>query len=850
MIKEPKKQIFSAFALILCTIFAIWCCLILSASNNISLSWDGSGHQAISLIYTDSIYSNFQGWSYHYFAGMPFPNFYPPAFYLFTGFLSQLIGFENAFKTLIIATIFFLPIALWFLIFNLTNKNYTASFLGTIGGLFLLADARFVFSLPAGLDFFSTFQIGLYTQPLGFLFLLLWYINFLKIKGFNWWFCLSAVLLALAVLSNFFAGITAALMAIVVITEDFYLWRKKKLNISQIAEENVATPNIEKSNLSPNFITGILPRILSCIFAFFLTLFWLAPMLSQYEYFTTRPYIVEGSQLLSATWWYWFGLAVFGFYVWYRNQTRAFWSFSTFCLILTIIVVFATFIAPDWFPLQSPRFLAMLNFLLVVPVGIGLAKIFKWFAKLLGETKDENEPFSFKKFKYTLGVFVSLLIVLIISSPGTGAGKGLGFIEKNAKPEIEQILEFGKQHQDGRYLVEVIHPQRTPAYTEAAFDARAINAYLGSNGNETLSAVFHEASPHSLFMLPVINSLSDYPDSFGISSVLSDDLDFQAQPIEKHVERAKFLGVKYLVIRTPQMKEKISKVKGIAQKYDLGWWTIYELNSEKDANPVGIALENRPALIFSDFTLKARYRNDLSYIRFTEEQFADGWFDVLLAKSPETGIENIKNWKKFGAVIINDYSYSNESDAYEKLKEISQDRLVILISGEDQLFNRILQNRSEFSKLEIIERPQITQRGEMLKSDHPSFHYNGTSIRQMWQRLREILDKNKIPTGVNNGSISAQKLPNRININFAAAEETPILITNTFHPRWKRSDDGEIYPATPFYQLTFLKEPTTLIYAKSPYDQTAFWISALTLISLIGFCFVRTVTIKFYQWRK
>src|SRR5262249_7564096 len=164
---------------------------------------------------------------------------------------------------------------------------------------------------------------------------------------------------------------------------------------------------------------------------------------------------------------------------------------------------------------------------------------------------------------------------------------------------------------------------------------------------ETLSSVFHESSPHSLFMLPVINSLSSYPDSFGISSVLSDDLDFAAQPIEKHIERAKFLGLRYLVIRTPAMKEKLAKVSGIKQNYDFAWWSIYHLEINDNANPNAKLLANRPALVVSKFTLKARYRNDLSYVRFVEEQFGDGWFEVLLSRSPELKIDRLQGLETF-----------------------------------------------------------------------------------------------------------------------------------------------------------------------------------------------------------
>ncbi len=54
-----------------------------------SRAWDGSGHQAIAQIYSNSIFPDSFGWSYAYFGGMPFPNFYPPVFYWLVGLLSQ-----------------------------------------------------------------------------------------------------------------------------------------------------------------------------------------------------------------------------------------------------------------------------------------------------------------------------------------------------------------------------------------------------------------------------------------------------------------------------------------------------------------------------------------------------------------------------------------------------------------------------------------------------------------------------------------------------------------------------------------------------------------------------------------
>ena len=841
MVKKYLKKSLAFISSGLLLFLAIYFCFY---SESASRAWDGSGHQAIAQIYSHSIFPDSFGWSHAYFSGMPFPNFYPPVFYWLVGLFSQTLSFESAFKLIVFLPVFLLPLVLWNFIYSLTDKNRLAAWAGAIGSAFLLLDSRFIFALPAGLDFFSTFQIGLYTQPLGFIFLLLWYLNFTKIDESNWRFVLSAILLALTVLTNFFAGTTATLMAGIFIIEDAARWRQSiaaSKNNENKEKEDVWRSKVER--ISENLFQDnrLISRrqfsahFSSCLIAFFLTLFWVVPMVSEYQYFVTRPYIIEANQLLSPAWWIWFALAIAGFYIWYHHQTRAFISYTVSCLILGMLVALAAFIAPDWVPLQSARFLAMLNFFLVVPVGLAIAKGFRWFAKLLGEIKEEIEPFSFRRFKYTLGVSLFLLAVLIISSPGTRMGENYAFISEVDKPEIWQILNFAKDHTDGRYLVEVINPQKSIASADAAFDARAINSYLGSNGNETVSAVFHEASPHALFTLPVINSLSDFPDSFGISSILSDDLDFQEQPIEKHLDRAKFLGVKYLVIRTPAMKDKLSKVAGIENKYDFGWWTVYQLPSAGEANPVARILPNRPALVVSDFTLKARYRNDLSYVRFVEEQFNDDWFDVLLARSLEMKIERLTDWENFGAVIINNYQYADENAAFEKLKEIAQKRLLILISDENPLYRRILQDRAEFPKLEVIERPKPDNAGEMLKFDHPTHHYNPSPVRQMWRSIRQILETNKVPIESAQTAITGEKLKNRINSSLSSQEELPVLISNTFHPNWSRDDGDRIYPATPFYQLTFANRPISLNYRRSGADTVGFWISAATLISLLGF---------------
>lgn len=78
-----------------------------------------------------------------------------------------------------------------------------------------LTSARFGGQLlwASGLDYFSTLSIGMYTQPLGFVLLLIWYAVYFEAHRRPSRFMISSVLLALAVLANYLNVSTRSLDA-------------------------------------------------------------------------------------------------------------------------------------------------------------------------------------------------------------------------------------------------------------------------------------------------------------------------------------------------------------------------------------------------------------------------------------------------------------------------------------------------------------------------------------------------------------------------------------------------------------------------------------------------------------
>ena len=95
----------------------------------------------------------------------------------------------------------------------------------------------------------------------------------------------------------------------------------------------------------------------------------------------------------------------------------------------------------------------------------------------------------------------------------------------------------------------------------------------------------------------------------------------------------------------------------------------------------------------------------------------------------------------------------------------------------------------------------------------PSEHYDGSSIRETWKAIRSALDREKVPV--------------------ASSELTvPMLIAQTFHPKWVRSDNQPLYAATPFFTFGFFDQSLSLNFQRTRYDRWALWCSAAALLFL------------------
>jgi hypothetical protein len=854
--------------IILCRslVIAMW-------QSGIPRAWDGTGHYGIAQIYAQSIFPDTFGWTNAYLAGMPFPNFYPPLFFWCVALLAklQLFSFLTAFKLMVLLPLILIPAAIFFLGWSLSNKDLRIAFWAGLVTLLPLTSSRFGGQLKwaSGLDYFSTLSIGMYTQPLGFVLLLVWYAVYFKAQLRLSRFILSTLLLAAAVLANYLNVITATIIVAATLLFDVV--------------------HLLRNRYDAEARRTLIAHTLSPVCSAALTLFWMVPMLNAYGYFVTRPFplVIVTRDMIQ-----WFIVATVGIVCWLIKRTRATGPHIAVCLVLASILALSGFLAPRWLPLQANRLSPTLYFFLAIPVAYALVTLWEKITALVYWLVPRARPFSVRYAPYFIGLFFLLLLPYyyslsrrpnilffydyqsrlsfypkVVSGPATttpsatsaqmlsllnqqrpsdlNAGELIDSLREDhqnsvamlnaSKSMLDNILAFARERHDGRYAVEIPAQYRIDA---ASFDSRALNSYLGAQGNQTLTVVFREASPNSLFMFPAVGAVSYNPDNFGFSSVLGDDLDFSEQPLAKHLDRLRYLGARYLVINSDKVKAQLAQDPAIGARHDFGTWSIFEF---RDGPPAQIRqLAYRPALVVTSFTVKGRRANQYNFIRFAEEQFSDDWFDVLLARAPTTSLDDLGSLaelNQFGAIILDTYDCERCDLVYRQLKQFAQTRPLILLARDSSFGNRIRSSLSDFPKATVIERDEEEDQGAWLGNYAATRRYRSSPQRAVWAQIRTILESNKIPTEPANvqGTIG----PNWIQLGYDGPElpvenSVPVLISTTYHPNWRAERAQAIYPATPMFMLTFVRQPTRIAFARRPLDRTGVWVSAITLVGILG----------------
>lgn len=719
-------------------------------------SWDGSGHFAMLAVYNRSIFPDVFGWTANYFGGMPFPNFYPPLWYWLASGLHHLgVPLYLGAKLLVFTSEAAIPLALAVLAWTVSGRRSTT--LGTVLlSLFPLLDRRLLPHFPGGLTFVSTFAEGIYTEPLGFVCMTLAVAAMLQPWRSQRLAAGQVALLSFTLLANFFAFVS----------------------LLPFIAAAVALPWREGLRLRVVWWTGMLA--LSCC----LTAFWTIPVLTHYSSFATlalRPPIKE---VVPEVMWFWFELGAVSSIWCYRACQR---PMKIFLIGLALLAVFAACTGLPVtrnLPLQLPRLVAILALLTTIPMAHVGATLIRG---LLDSFKDCRNTWAIASCAFgSIGV-VTLLLSPSLVNPSL-------YKDEPSEHELAALLQFGASHMQGRYLVVLPH-----SHAER-YEARSVSSYLGAQGNEVATSVFREASPSSLFYIPLQNAFSGVPAAFGISSSLANDTDFLEESWSAKLAQAKELGVRYAVVpssEAPPFADLVAKTEH---------WNVFDLGP---AQPQTVALPYLPALVVGTGSVKERRSGDFDFTRLAEEQFRSADFTVRLVSASFHALDGDLDLNEFGTLVFSSCPNGLTRREIQSVRSFERNRMTLIVDDGSISCKNLTESLGSSAKPILLHKMMpntwLDGRGEMrLGNAEPA---------RIWDLLRHEMNAHKVSTPTQAGLLGI-----------------PYLVRTTYNSDWRREDGKPLYLAAPSFMLTFSSAPPKPTFKRSRVEEGAVFVSGISTI--------------------
>ncbi len=612
--------------------------------------WDGIAHFSVADLYAQRLFPAFSGWLPEYFAGMPFPDFYPPLFYFLVALLARLgLSMEAAFLGLQTLASAAVPVLAYGCARRLAAAK-TAGFVAGALSIAFLVDRQPLASF--GISLQATFGIGLSTQLLAFCFLLLFYFFFLEAHASRRQATAAALCLAAVALTNvhvvwdaacLFAGLAAARL---------------------VAARGAAARWAELGRSAA--VGGVAVLLSAC---------WLLPMLTRLDYVPTMALESPPAALVIYAF---FRLGVYlvlgGVAAWANRDARALGLVAG----LVLLLAFSSFPSARYLPdlaLQPGRFLIAFQFLVPLLVGYLVASIRKLTAR----------PW--------VRVTAALVAIAVFFAYIERVDQPFGNLSETQAADYRQVLAALAGRTDGRVLVEM--------GTGAPSDSFGLQALVGRAGNHSLTTVFRESSMSVLFAAPLRNVFSSRQDNFGVDSKVPSGELLARQGIEAQLARLSWFNVRYFALKTATARERLFRLPGVVPIAE-GRWSTFELPGAG----AGYAevLPASPVLTFASFSVKRRADADLDFIRLGEELFAAGRREPVLALA-RTGKLDREELAPFALVLVTEYRYDDAERAYAALEAFSRDHSLVLLSSSDPLFARLAALAPGRATVRVVEAP-------------------------------------------------------------------------------------------------------------------------------------------------
>jgi hypothetical protein len=725
--------------------------------------------------YSEYIFPSVWGWIPNWFAGMPFPQFYPPLIFIITALLHKIFFFSSyvtifKFFTLFIQVI--TPAVIVWLTYHLTKNKFSMWLVSILSIVFISHDA--LFERFDGITVPSTLNSGFIAQLLGFVLLLIWFKYFTEAKQTIQSKTLSIIFLFLILISNAhivpIAGIYFLVTYITYITKDIYPLKIKEIFVKS----------------SSFFLQGAVPILLAA--------FWYFPLYTYKEYLVTMALDIPGQLFKKGIWVFIFIL--FSLCIAFiRKQSRMFILSISNCIIFILLFIDLQKFIPN-IPIQPDRLLATVFFISLIHVAYVLGEIIFLLNK---KTKINLTPAYFILFLIALSPLINKIYKF---DQNMNFNKDSSFLE---------VVEFLRD-KDGRIHVENYFSDNT--FTSFAYDA-----YLGlqTDGSNTLS--LRESSINALFMIPLRNSLSQNLEVYGVKSYKALDKSLHLESWEENIKRAISTGTKYFIFSSSVKKYKTEQKNLLTIEKEYPQQSIF---STKEKVTFADVQKYKPVLLFSEINFKDRKANEYNYTRIQEEFFFGKMREFVLVNANNLKLDSTNDINKFETVVITTYQYDDINTAYQKLFDYSKTNDLILVFDTNPLFNKLSTLSTKEHKIKIIQ-----------KNMNPNA--DAIIFRKNIELLFNYLDSIKRPIR-SEAQITHSKI-NQTNITVSlenSGDMVPILMKETYFPTWKNSNGEEVYLATPAFMLTFATTSFELNFKTDRSVYTGWIISILTFVTCTG----------------
>jgi hypothetical protein len=764
-------------------------------------SWDGVQHAAIIAKYQQTIFPELYGRINSWGLGMVWTLGYNP---LYTIGVSALATVSNLPVNIILILIVALAsVIIAPLMYLLSLTIYRSKSVGIVTALLTLIFmlGNFSSKVMFGISFIDNFEVGLYSQIIAFVAMLISILALLLGHNRIRLYYLSILFTAAAVLLNTHIAVT-----LFVFLGVYYL-------IRLVADRSVK---------------DLFRMIFHLALTFLLAFFWIFPFAKDSKYFLykTQPALNLVDTLVVFV-----PLLIFVlFFAKYwtkkgptrRNNLTIFITVA----ILLIISVFPFDQIINGLPLQPYRYTPVAYILLLLLVG------YCWRGLLF------VIPIAQRKF---YGV---ILLVVLAGSSIVQIQPSLNYTVRKDVGE-DELVEFLSSQANGRSIIENyqqyyqdLEYSKVPLYPVNFI----ISSRIAKNSeHETVWSVFRESYISAAFVQPLRNTFSERLESYGVvcylcesnlSNQMNSGLDngnFFYQPQRLHLERAESFGVNLIAVRSNYMKLRMQSedLTGWYRLKSFGYWDVY--TNGKSSTKVSI-VRTDPILAFTAYPTSNRKVNDYDWLRINEEMFFHGQTDdhIMALSSTKLVEDSAEELSKFQLAMITDYRFNDLSLATDILTNFAKQKKLILLQEDNDLIKNLVNNPD--IKPNIFVLPKT---GDVRNDMQTLSAYLHRTYLEIGSYDRSYKYKDSVSfKGMDKGDL-------KFNVNvepevLQKSKFIPVLVKYNHFP-WFKTDQA-IYMASPTFMLTFIETngEHTLRFEEPEYVGQSIEVSVLALCLLLA----------------